>query len=108
MSDKIDTNKIAKLARLKLTEAESHQLNGYLDQIIEYIDQLNQLDTSSVEPTSHVLPLHNVFRDDEVFKSSDMDYRVASFSIKKGHYEVPKIIWSGLCIAKQFFRPKKI
>ena len=92
MSDKIDTTQIAKLARLKLTEAESHQLNGYLEQIVTYMDQLNQLDTSNVEPTSHVLPVHNIFRDDEVFKPTNVDYLAASPSSNKGHYEVPKII----------------
>ena len=65
MSDKIDTQKIAKLARLKLTEIESDKLDGYLEQVVDYIDQLNQLDTSNVQPTSHVLPVHNVFRDDK-------------------------------------------
>lgn len=92
MSDKIDIAKIAKLARLKLTEAESHQLGEYFEQIVAYINQLNQLDTSNVEPTSHVLPVHNVFRDDEVFKSTNVDYLTASPSNNKGHYEVPKII----------------
>ena len=92
MSDKIDINKIAKLARLKLTEPESDRLGGYLEQIIEYIDQLNQLDTSNVEPTSHVLPVHNVFRDDDVFKSTGASYLTGSPSSNKGHYEVPKII----------------
>ena len=65
MSDKIDTQKIAKLARLKLTEIESDKLDGYLEQVVDYIDQLKQLDTSNVQPTSHVLPVHNVFRDDK-------------------------------------------
>ena len=92
MSDKIDINKIAKLARLKLTESESDRLGGYLEQIVEYIDQLNQLDTSNVEPTSHVLPVHNVFRDDEVLESAEIDYLASAPSNNKGHYEVPKII----------------
>jgi len=92
MPDKIDTQKIAKLARLKLTEIESDKLGGYLEQVIDYIDQLNQLDTSNVQPTSHVLPVHNVFRDDEDSKSKNIDYLTGAPSNKKGHYEVPKII----------------
>ena len=92
MSDKIDINKIAKLARLRLTEAESDQLGEYLEQIIEYVDQLNRLDTSNVEPTSHVLPIHNVFRDDVVSKSTGVSYLTGSPSSNKGHYVVPKII----------------
>ena len=92
MSDKIDTQKIAKLARLKLTETEREKLDGYLEQVIDYIDQLNQLDTSNVQPTSHVLPVHNVFRDDEASESKNMDYLAGAPSSNKGHYEVPKII----------------
>ena len=74
MSDKIDTQKIAKLARLKLTEIERDKLDGYLEQVVDYIDQLNQLDTSNVQPPSHDLPLHNVFRDDKGSKSKNIDY----------------------------------
>ena len=92
MSDKIDINKIAKLARLKLTETERDQLGEYLEQVISYIDQLNQLDTTNIEPTSHVLPVHNVFRDDEVLESTEIDYLASAPSNNKGHYEVPKII----------------
>ncbi|HIA32749.1 MAG TPA: Asp-tRNA(Asn)/Glu-tRNA(Gln) amidotransferase subunit GatC [Nitrospinaceae bacterium] len=92
MPDKIDTQKIAKLARLKLTEIESDKLGEYLEQVIDYIDQLNQLDTSNVQPTSHVLPVNNVFRDDEASKSKNIDYLTEAPSNNKGHYEVPKII----------------
>tara|TARA_B100001013_G_C24321369_1_gene328804 strand:+ start:280 stop:558 length:279 start_codon:yes stop_codon:yes gene_type:complete len=92
MSDKIDTQKIAKLARLKLTETESEKLNEYLEQVVDYIGQLDQLDTSNVQPTSHVLPVHNVFRDDEISKAKNMDCLTGAPSSNKGHYEVPKII----------------
>ena len=92
MPDKIDTQKIAKLARLKLTKTESEKLDGYLEQVIDYIDQLNQLDTSNVQPTSHVLPVHNVFRNDETSKSKNIDFLTGAPSSNKKHYEVPKII----------------
>ena len=92
MPDKIDTQKIAKLARLKLTKTESEKLDGYLEQVIDYIDQLNQLDTSNVQPTSHVLPVHNVFRNDETSKSKNIGFLTGAPSSNKGHYEVPKII----------------
>ena len=92
MSDKINTQKIAKLARLKLTATESDKLNEYLEQVVGYINQLNLLDTSNIQPTSHVLPLHNVFRDDKGSKSKNVDYLTGAPSHNKGHYEVPKII----------------
>jgi len=92
MSSKIDINKIAQLARLKLTDDDIDRLGKHLEQIIEYIDQLNKLDTSNVEPTSHVLPIHNVFREDKVCKPTNVDYLTGSPAHNKGHYEVPKII----------------
>ena len=92
MSSKIDINKIAQLARLKLTDDDIDRLGKHLEQIIEYIDQLNKLDTSNVEPTSHVLPIHNVFREDKVSKPTDANYLAGSPAHNKGHYEVPKII----------------
>ena len=92
MPSKIDINKIAQLARLKLTDVESERLGEHLEQIIDYIDMLNKLDTSNVEPTSHVLPIHNVFREDKVCKTTNVDYLTGSPAHNKGHYEVPKII----------------
>ena len=93
MPGKFNIDNIAQLARLKLTDAEKERLGRHLEQIIEYIDQLNRLDTEDVEPTSHVLPIHNVFREDEVSQSgATPDYLTGSPSHQKGHYEVPKII----------------
>jgi len=92
MPNKIDTKKIANLARLKLSKTESDKLDGYLEQVIDYIDQLNQLDTSNVKPTSHVLPIRNVFREDKISGSGNEDYLIGAPSNNKEHYEVPKII----------------
>ena len=92
MSVKIDIIKIAQLARLKLTAGEMERLGKNLEQIIGYMDQLNELNTSNVKPTSHVIPIHNVFREDEVYKPTDVDYLADSPAHNKGHYEVPKII----------------
>ena len=92
MPNKIDTKKIANLARLKPSKTESDKLDGYLEQVIDYIDQLNQLDTSNVKPTSHVLPIHNVFREDKISGSGNEDYLIGAPSNNKEHYEVPKII----------------
>lgn len=88
-----DIENIALLARLRLTEAEKKRLGGHLNTIIEYIDQLNELDTSQVEPTSHVLPIHNVLREDvEARRFPEQDYLSKAPAQKKNHYEVPKII----------------
>lgn len=92
-SDSFDIEKIALLARLKLTEDEQTRLGQQFKGILEHIDQLNQLDTKNVEPTSHVLPLQNVFREDEVKTVfEDGKYLPLAPRQDKGHYEVPQII----------------
>jgi aspartyl-tRNA(Asn)/glutamyl-tRNA(Gln) amidotransferase subunit C len=55
---------IASLARLSLTEEEKDLFGSQLSSILNYMEKLNELDTTDVEPTSHVLPLSNVMRDD--------------------------------------------
>ena len=61
---KKDVEHVARLARLALTEEEKERYTAQLESILEYIDKLNQLDTSQVAPTTHVLPLSNVWRED--------------------------------------------
>jgi aspartyl-tRNA(Asn)/glutamyl-tRNA(Gln) amidotransferase subunit C len=92
-SDSFDIEKIALLARLKLTDEEKTRLGRQFAGILEHIDQLNQLDTENVEPTSHVLPLQNVFREDEVKTVfEDGKYLPLAPRQDKDHYEVPQII----------------
>lgn len=55
---------IASLARLSLTEKEKELFGSQISSILDYVEKLNELDTRNVEPTSHVLPLSNVIRDD--------------------------------------------
>ena len=92
-SNSFDIEKIARLARLKLTAEEQTRLSQQFTGILEHIDQLNQLDTENVEPTSHVLPLQNVFCEDEV-KQNFEDGKYLSLAPRqdKDHYEVPQII----------------
>lgn len=65
---------VARLARLELNEEEKEKYTGQIEAILEYIDQLNQLDTKNIPPTSHVLPLCNVWREDDLV-ISDNDLR---------------------------------
>jgi aspartyl-tRNA(Asn)/glutamyl-tRNA(Gln) amidotransferase subunit C len=55
---------VALLARLQLSEEEKERLTGHLNQIMVHFEKLQELDTSEVEPTSHSIPVENVFRDD--------------------------------------------
>ena len=62
---------VSVLSRLKLPEAEKTRMAAELEQIVSYMDVLNTLDTADVEPMSHVFPVKNVLREDEVQPSFD-------------------------------------
>lgn len=62
---------IAELSRLELQTGEKQTMTAELEQIIAYMDVLNKLDTTGVEPMSHVFPVKNVLREDEVSPSQD-------------------------------------
>jgi len=59
-----DVEHIAKLANLEFTDAEKTKFTLQLNQILNYVEQMNKLDTDKVEPLSHVIELSNVFRAD--------------------------------------------
>ncbi|GBD12231.1 Glutamyl-tRNA(Gln) amidotransferase subunit C [bacterium HR24] len=63
--DRDEVLHIARLARVGLSEEDVHRFQEQLSQILDYFQVLQELDTSEVPPTSHVLPLQNVMRDDE-------------------------------------------
>jgi aspartyl-tRNA(Asn)/glutamyl-tRNA(Gln) amidotransferase subunit C len=84
---------VAKLARLAMTPEETERFTEQLSNILTYVEKLNQADTSRVEPTSHVLPLFNVFREDQVRPSLGSDKAVENAPEKEGpFFKVPKII----------------
>jgi aspartyl-tRNA(Asn)/glutamyl-tRNA(Gln) amidotransferase subunit C len=84
---------IAMLARLELSEEEKKLFSGQLESIIQYIDKLNELDTTSVEPTAHVLPIKNVFRKDEPAPSLPKEKALQNApDASESFYRVPKII----------------
>ena len=90
---KMDIEKVARLARLELSEEEKETFGNQMEQILTYMDQLNRLDTSGVEPTSHAIPIYNVFRDDEVKPSFPHEEVLAiAPDEEEGHFKVPRII----------------
>ncbi|MEE3233635.1 MAG: Asp-tRNA(Asn)/Glu-tRNA(Gln) amidotransferase subunit GatC [Candidatus Latescibacterota bacterium] len=84
---------VASLARLEFTSEEQQVLIGELNDILRYVEQLNELDTDKIEPTSHVLPLFNAFRGDhsEVFSVSTELTKNAP-DTDGPLYKVPRII----------------
>jgi aspartyl-tRNA(Asn)/glutamyl-tRNA(Gln) amidotransferase subunit C len=84
---------VAALARLDLAPAEEGRLTGQLNAILEFMDQLAEVDTAGVEPTSHVLPLTNVMREDVVLPGlSNAEALANAPAAEQGHFAVPKII----------------
>ncbi len=93
MKEIIDIEYVARLARLSLTESEKERFRKDLAEILAYVGKLNQIDTELIPPTSHVLSVQNVFRDDEVLPSLPKDVVLANAPQKKeGLFKVPKII----------------
>ena len=89
----IDIKYVAHLARIALTPEEEEKLGAQVGNILAYIDQLNKLDVSDVEPTAHAVPLVNVTRPDEVRPSlSNEDALRNAPSKANGLFLVPKIV----------------
>lgn len=90
---KQEVEHVAKLGRLELTDQEKEKLTDQLSNILTYVEKLNELDTKGVEPTSHVLAISNVMREDTPRESLTQDKALANAPEKAaGHYKVPKII----------------
>ncbi len=84
---------VARLARIKLDKSEVALFARQLDEILGYIDKLKKLDIKEIPPTSHVLPLKNVFRKDEVRPSIQKETALKNAPQRKGDFfVVPKII----------------
>lgn len=88
-----EVKKIASLARLKMDSKEAATYGEQLSNILDYIGKLNEIDTSDVEPTSNVVGLTNVTREDkEVPSLSQSDALKNAPDPSNGFYRVPKII----------------
>ena len=88
-----DVEHVALLSRLELSEQELDKYTGQLDAILEYIDVLNQVDTSAVEPMAHVLEIRNVMRSDEVQPSLPREAALQNApDAEDGFFKVPKIV----------------
>ncbi len=90
---KIDVKHIAKLANLPLSEEEEKKFEKQLEETLEYIDSLNEVDTSKTSPADNVTSLQNVTREDEVRPSlSQEDALKNAKSTYKGFFKVKGIL----------------
>lgn len=93
MINKDVVEKVAKLSRLNLEEAEIAQYADQLNQIFDTMAGLQQIDTEGVTPLAHVLPIENVFREDEVGECFTQENVLANAPEQSdGMFQVPKIV----------------
>jgi aspartyl-tRNA(Asn)/glutamyl-tRNA(Gln) amidotransferase subunit C len=88
-----DVEKVSLLARLRLTDAELDKMTPQLGKIVEYIGQLNEVDTDDVEPLAHAFEVHNVFADDVLRDSLPREAALANAPKSDDEcYRVPAVL----------------
>ena len=81
------------LAKLELSDAEKEAAKADMEKMLDYIDTLNELDTTGIEPMSHVFPVNNVFREDVVTNGDNHEETLANAPQRKeDSFEVPRTI----------------
>jgi len=88
-----DVAKVAALARLELSAGEQERMKSQLNDILDQFSRLQELDTETIEPTSHSLPMRNVFREDVSRPSLPRDAATRNAPEKRdGNFIVPQIV----------------
>ena len=81
------------LAKLELSRVDREAAKRDMSRMLDYVDKLNELDTEGVEPMSHLFPVHNVFREDEVINADSREQILANAPEQKdGAFKVPRTI----------------
>jgi aspartyl-tRNA(Asn)/glutamyl-tRNA(Gln) amidotransferase subunit C len=84
---------VAKLTRLQLNDSDVDTMTKQLAAIVDYVTQLQQVNTEGVEPLNHALPVHNVFREDEPRPSLPVDAALANAPDRRADfYGVPAVL----------------
>jgi aspartyl-tRNA(Asn)/glutamyl-tRNA(Gln) amidotransferase subunit C len=88
-----DVRWVAHLARLELGETDLQTMTRQLSAILDYVNQLQQVDTAGVEPLAHPLPIQNVFRQDECQPSLPVNAALANAPRRRDNfYSVPAVL----------------
>ncbi|MFH1397908.1 MAG: Asp-tRNA(Asn)/Glu-tRNA(Gln) amidotransferase subunit GatC [Candidatus Omnitrophota bacterium] len=83
----------ANLSRIDMADNELEKLSRQIQDIVNYIDKLKALDTADIEPTSHILPISNILREDIAAASLPIEKILKNAPAKKGNFfSVPKVI----------------
>lgn len=93
MTESFNIDSLAALARISLAPEEKAKLSRDLERIVGYVNELSSLDIKNVEPTTHVLPIENVFRADEAKPSKVRDQVLGHAPHRESNFfKVPKVI----------------
>ena len=88
-----EVEQVARLSRLSLEATEIDALTGQMDQLLGYVEKLNELDTTGIVPTAHAVPLENAFRADEVRPSIGLERALQNAPQSEANcFVVPKVI----------------
>ncbi|HZA27578.1 MAG TPA: Asp-tRNA(Asn)/Glu-tRNA(Gln) amidotransferase subunit GatC [Actinomycetota bacterium] len=93
MPVEIDVDHVARLARLALTDEERERFRAQLRVILEHAERVREVAAEDVQPTSHPIPMQNVFREDEPEPTLSQDEALAGApEAEKGQFKVPRIV----------------
>jgi len=88
-----DVRHVARLARLRFSDDEEERMAEELGQILDYVEKLDELDTSGVPPMSHVLDVTNVYREDKIEARTDQEHALEPApETEGGYFQVPAVI----------------
>ena len=87
-----DVEHVAKLARLELTDAEKEKFTKQLGDVLKYVEQMNEVDTTNVKPMAHAFDIVNVMREDKVVNEVSREALMQNAPEEEnGFFKVPKI-----------------
>lgn len=90
---KKDMENVAVLSRLAIPAADTEKYMQQLDKFLAYVDNLRDVSTDNIKPTTYALPIQNVFRDDVVKTSLDREAALSNAPLREdGYFKVPKIL----------------
>jgi len=88
-----DIKTVASLSRLRIREEEADDVIFQLNKILTYVENLQAIDTTNIEPTTYALPMQNVFREDKVKPSLARELALSNAPFKEdGYFKVPRVL----------------
>lgn len=88
-----DVKIVASLSRLNIGENEISDVIAQLDKFLTYVENLQEIDTSKIEPTTYAVPMQNIFREDKVKPSLERDLALSNAPLKEdGYFKVPRVL----------------